>query len=391
MRRTRIMKVGILAAILVALAPIVSYAATGRMLANEDDIGRGRRLPRISAVVAAPTGTTPARPASAPQALTGQVLPAGPLVPESPVHYTVRPGDSLWQIARHHGLSVDMLASANGFDGRKVLREGMDLLIPWSNVAGTAQYGVDGPVVNGQGPHFVASITRQTCWLFQDTVIVASWTCSTGRPGSPSIPGNYTIQTKQPRAYSAAADFWMPFWLGVYDAGIYENGIYGAETGETRWQDLLGTPITYGCIMLDDTPAEALYDLAYIGIPVTILPRETDDRSMPSESSRPASGRLHSVLRRDFFITAEDRAAMGDFGESVKLARELARVVLGFPQIAQHPIGRAHTRNNCGGAPVAITVEPPHTYRFFQSLREQAFEHHMTRIKSNASIKLNTV
>ena len=84
------------------------------------------------------------------------------------------------------------------------------------------------------------------------------------------------MQTKEPRAFNTPADFWMPFWLGVYDAGIYENGIHGvpcsAETGETRWQDLVGTPITYGCIMLDDTTAEALYNLAYVGMPVTILP-----------------------------------------------------------------------------------------------------------------------
>ena len=261
MRGTRIMKVGILAALLAALSPLVSYAANERMLPTGAGIGGGGRAPHVATALPAPTG---------------QVLPVGPFVPQDPLHYTVRRGDSLWQIARYHGLSVNALARANGFDGSKVLREGMDLLIPWSNVAGAARYGVDGPVVDGQSPHLVASIARQMCWLFQDARIVASWTCSTGRPGSPSIPGNYTIQTKQPRAYNAAADFWMPFWLGVYDAGIYENGIHGvpydATTGVTRWHDLVGTPITYGCVMLDDTTAAALYDLAYIGMPVTILP-----------------------------------------------------------------------------------------------------------------------
>ena len=182
----------------------------------------------------------------------------------------------MWQIARHHGLSVGVLARANGFDGGKVLREGMDLLIPWSNVAGAARYGVDGPVVDGPGPHFVASITSQTCWLFQDT-------SGRGELAVLHRTPRVTVDTRQlhgsdeaPRAYNAAADFWMPFWLGVYDAGIYENGIhgvpYGAETGEPRWQDLVGTPITYGCVMLDNMTAEALYDLAYIGMPVTILP-----------------------------------------------------------------------------------------------------------------------
>ena len=213
MRGTRIMKVGILATLLVALSPLASHAANERMLPSEDGIGGGGRPRRVATAAAAEA--TPALPAP-----TSQVLPDGPLVPQDPLHYTVRRGDSLWQIARFHGLSVDALARANGFGGSKVLREGMDLLIPWNNVVGAARYGVDRPVVDGQGPHFVASIARQACWLFQGARIVASWTCSTGRPGSPSIPGNYTIQTKQPRAYNTAADFWMPFWLGVYDAGI---------------------------------------------------------------------------------------------------------------------------------------------------------------------------
>ena len=51
----------------------------------------------------------------------------------------------------------------------------------------------------------------------------------------------------------------MPAWLGIYDAGIYENGIHGipynARNGERAWVDLVGTPITFGCIMLEDAVA----------------------------------------------------------------------------------------------------------------------------------------
>jgi lipoate synthase len=36
----------------------------------------------------------------------------------------------------------------------------------------------------------------------------------------------------------------------------------------------VGTPITYGCIMLDNQTAEALYDLADLGMRVIILPQE---------------------------------------------------------------------------------------------------------------------
>lgn len=213
-----------------------------------------------------PTPTTAPTP-------TAVVIPA-----DSPgaVYYTVRPGDTLWHIARRFGVTIGVLQKANGFDGRKVLREGMQLYLPYSNEAGTVKQGAGAPSVKGPGLHFVASIGQQHCWLFRDGVIIEQWTCSTGRPGSPSIPGNYTIQTKMPRAYNAAADFWMPSWLGIYDAGQWENGIHGipyrATNGERLWTDLVGTPITYGCVMLDDQTMFKVYQMAYIGMPVTVLP-----------------------------------------------------------------------------------------------------------------------
>jgi lipoprotein-anchoring transpeptidase ErfK/SrfK len=82
------------------------------------------------------------------------------------------------------------------------------------------------------------------------------------------------IQSKIRTAYESTWNIWMPYWLGLYWAGGTENGFHGmpwnAATGRQMWPGLVGTPITYGCIMLTNENAEILWEMAYIGMPVTI-------------------------------------------------------------------------------------------------------------------------
>ena len=53
--------------------------------------------------------------------------------------YTVQNGDSLWKIARRHGVTTSQLASANGIDTNKTLKIGMKLVIPGKS-ASTSSY-----------------------------------------------------------------------------------------------------------------------------------------------------------------------------------------------------------------------------------------------------------
>jgi len=123
---------------------------------------------------------------------------------------------------------------------------------------------------------FVASISQQRCWLYSGETVIARWICSTGRRGAATKPGTFKIQSKMPKAYGSTWNIWMPFWLGIYWAGASENGIHGlpwnADTGVQIWSGNVGTPITYGCVMLDNVNAKMLYDMAYIGMPVVIRP-----------------------------------------------------------------------------------------------------------------------
>jgi lipoprotein-anchoring transpeptidase ErfK/SrfK len=64
----------------------------------------------------------------------------------------------------------------------------------------------------------------------------------------------------------------MPQWLGIYWAGGSENGIHSLPivNGQRLWGGYLGTPISYGCIVLGVQEADQLYNWADLGTPVEV-------------------------------------------------------------------------------------------------------------------------
>jgi len=194
----------------------------------------------------------------------GSSTPATPPATGGTRTYVVRSGDTLSGIAVRFGVSLSALASANSIRNPSRIYVGQRLVIPGSS-GGTT---VSGPA------RFVVSVSRQSCWVYKGNTMVYAWRCSTGRRGYGTRYGTFYIQSKIRVAYGSAWNINMPYWLGIYWAGGTENGIHGlpwnATTGVQVWPGLVGTPITFGCIMLDNWAAKTLYDMAYIGMPVTI-------------------------------------------------------------------------------------------------------------------------
>jgi nucleoid-associated protein YgaU len=73
--------------------------------------------------VAAPEGAAPEAAQDAVGAITTEIRVLEP-------NYTVAPGDTLGNIARKHGTSVDALASINNLENRNSLSVGQKLIIP---------------------------------------------------------------------------------------------------------------------------------------------------------------------------------------------------------------------------------------------------------------------
>jgi len=134
----------------------------------------------------------------------------------------------------------------------------------------TTQY--DSPTAYSGSKYILVDISEQHMYVYEADALVYSFIISTGMGNSTRV-GTFSVLNKIPNAYGATWNIWMPNWLGIYWSGSLQNGIHALpilSNGATLWAGYLGTPISYGCVVLDTYDAQALYNWAEIGTPVEI-------------------------------------------------------------------------------------------------------------------------
>jgi lipoprotein-anchoring transpeptidase ErfK/SrfK len=120
--------------------------------------------------------------------------------------------------------------------------------------------------------HILVDISEQHMYVYEGDELLYSFIASTGMGNSTRV-GTFSVLNKIPNAYGATWNIWMPNWLGIYWSGSLQNGIHALPilpNGATLWGGYLGTPISYGCVVLDTYDAQTLYNWADIGTPVDI-------------------------------------------------------------------------------------------------------------------------
>ncbi len=130
-----------------------------------------------------------------------------------------------------------------------------------------------GSVASGE-KMIIVSIHEQHLYAYQGSKLIYSLTVSTGGNNS-TVTGTYHILDKIPDPYGADWDFWMPDWMGIYYAGNLENGFHALPllaNGQRLWGDEIGTPVSYGCVVLGIADAQMLYSWADVGTTVQINP-----------------------------------------------------------------------------------------------------------------------
>lgn len=218
-----------------------------------------RLLPTVSAVT--PVTASPAHLAT--------VTPLHIPTLAAPTTYVVQPGDTLTGIALSFEIEPLDLMITNQIANADQIQVGQILTIP---AGGLARPRTAAAVAAPKKA--IVSLSEQRLYAYQGDQNVYTFVVSTGRGGG-TLTGNYSILDKTPNAYSAVWGFWMPYWMGIYYVGngTLENGFHSLPvlaSGEQIWGDALGTPVSYGCVVLGPTDAKLFYEWAEIGMPVIV-------------------------------------------------------------------------------------------------------------------------
>jgi LysM repeat protein len=180
--------------------------------------------------------------------------------------YTVKAGDSLSSIATNFGMTPWHVMRANPDADPDWLAIGQELKIPSQDELT--------PYMPIPAKRIVVSTAEQRLRAYENGELVFDWKISTGMAESPTHTGVFQVLSKEENAYASLWDLWMPHFIAIYEAGQdFHNGIHGLpmlSSGRRLWEGNLGSPASYGCIILGLEEAETLYEWAEVGVVVVV-------------------------------------------------------------------------------------------------------------------------
>jgi len=187
------------------------------------------------------------------------------------VEHTVRTGETLAQIGRRYGVTIAALVRANRIVSPNLIYPGQRLQVPSPTASGTEGQTPAPPA--GGYKQIIVDKSEQRAYIYQDGELLWTFIISTGMPGSETWEGTFSVRSKIPNAYAYNWGLQMPYWLGFYHTGYLENGFHALpimSSGAVLWDGYLGTPVSYGCVILSYPDAESLYHWAEIGTEVIV-------------------------------------------------------------------------------------------------------------------------
>lgn len=186
--------------------------------------------------------------------------------------HVVQAGETLTQISQRYGVTTSTLIRLNNLAAPNVIYPGQRLRIPLSGEVVPPE-----PLAPAAGSYkqIIVDKSEQRAYVYQDRELLWTFIISTGMAGSETWEGTFQVRSKIPNAYAYNWGLQMPYWLGFYHTGYLENGFHALpimSSGAVLWDGYLGTPVSYGCVILSYPDAEILYQWAEIGTEVVVRP-----------------------------------------------------------------------------------------------------------------------
>ncbi len=119
-------------------------------------------------------------------------------------------------------------------------------------------------------------LSEQKLWIYLGDEVIREFGVSTGKPSTPTPPGNYSIMLKQTvRVGNEAPHYVMPNFM------MFKGGGYGFHAlpslkndGGLFWTEArnhIGRPVSHGCVRILPEDAVFLYDFSDVGTKVEIV------------------------------------------------------------------------------------------------------------------------
>lgn len=206
-------------------------------------------------------------------------LPANLHSSRCEVYHQVSVGETVSGIAWQYNVSLDAILLRNNLWQPDLVYAGTILIIPMPSPC-HSQDTINPPGVVAP-KQIVVDLSEQRAYLYQGEQLAYLFVVSTGMPGRETAAGTYYVENKLPMAnaytWSLQLPMWVGwnYWVGSLETGYLQNGFHALPIladGTQLWSGFLGTPVSYGCVVLSLSDAKTLYNWVDIGTPVVVQP-----------------------------------------------------------------------------------------------------------------------
>ncbi len=174
--------------------------------------------------------------------------------------HVVQAGQTLSQIGRRYGLSVQQLMGINGLSNPNHVYVGQRL-----QVVGGSSNTADRSYAPAAGAKRIeVNLATQTLTAWHGDSVALYTSISSGTGSTPTVTGRYRIDRKYAQQRMVGPGYDIPDvpWVMYFWDGYAFHGAY--------WHNNFGIPMSHGCIHLRPSEAEYLYNWADFGTEVYV-------------------------------------------------------------------------------------------------------------------------